>query len=122
VVMATILRSLREIIAYTARAWATQLVHFGPAVAGISGFIVPYPTFEQFGQTADGERGSAPTATPANPSTHECPPQIVESRSGPQLSAPDRSDPVAPPPGHPEQLVPHVPLSPLERSLLSELA
>ena len=71
----------------------TSVAHFGNAVSGVSGFLLPYtPAVDE------------PAGAPVAPVVPAAPPARI-----PAL------------PGHPERLVPHVPLSPAERWLAAQL-
>jgi hypothetical protein len=118
--MAGILRGCWRIIARTAHACAIDLAHFGNAFVGMSGFILPYP-LEQPDERAEAEDAPAPPATRTSPPTQARSPQIAGSRPGTRLPTSECPGAATPLPGHPERLVPHLPPSPNERWLWSQL-
>ncbi|WBB81488.1 hypothetical protein O7606_09075 [Micromonospora sp. WMMD882] len=90
----------------TAREVWVGLTSFGAALIGL-----PLPSPTRTGSAPAPRAGAAPRPQ-AGPGT---PP----AQAGPARSA--QAEPGTPSAGHPERLIPHVPLSPAERELWSQL-
>ncbi|WDZ82187.1 DUF6059 family protein [Micromonospora cathayae] len=110
------LSSCGRLVVSAAREVFTGLRSFGAALIGLP---LPPEAFPAPGTPAPTRaRDTAapdPTARPAGPAADACP-------AGPPGATRPAGPPVgAPPTGHPERLIPHVPPTPVERRLWSQL-